>query len=75
MTRTNMKAIVLKDFLIALLIGFVCHLPILIIFNEPVLAKAVWLVSTNFFILNQRIFKLEQKIKKLESLLGWKVNE
>ena len=70
-----MKAIVLKDFLIALLIGFVCHLPILIIFNEPVLAKAVWLVSTNFFILNQRIFKLEQKIKKLESLLGWKVNE
>ena len=70
-----MKAIVLKDFLIALVFGFICHLPVLLMWNEPVLAKAVWLVSTNFFILNQRIFKLEQKIKKLESLLGWKVNE
>lgn len=73
--RTIMKAIVLKDFLIALLIGFVCHLPILIMFNEPDFAKTVWLLSTSSFILSQRIFKLEQKIKKLESLLGWKVNE
>lgn len=70
-----MKAIVLKDFLFAILYGFIVYLPVLIISNDPVFAKAVWLVNTYFFMLNQRILRLEQKIKKLESLLGWKVNE
>lgn len=70
-----MKAIVLKDFLFAILYGFIVYLPVLIISNDPVFAKAAWLVNTYFFMLNQRIFRLEQKIKKLESLLGWKVDE
>lgn len=36
-----MKSIVLTDFTKALLLGFLCHLPILIIWNDPIYSKAV----------------------------------
>lgn len=59
-----MKAILLNDFTKAFLFGFLCYLSAIIIFNEPIYSKAVFLVSTTFYLLNERIHKLETKLKK-----------
>lgn len=62
-----------KDFLIAIFLGFLGFLAVLMITGDKDFAQTVWLVSTNCHILSTRIFNLEQKIKKLERLLGWNI--
>ena len=62
-----------KDFLIAIFLGFLGFLAVLMITGDKDFAKTVWLVGINFHLLSTRIFNLEQKIKKLERLLGWNI--
>ena len=66
-----------KDLLISIFLGFLAFLFILIITGDHEFARTVWLVGINFHVLSTRIFNLEQKIRKLERLLGWdiEVNE
>lgn len=64
-----------KDLLVAFLLGFIAYLIILIITGNHNFSQTVWLVTTNFHILSTRIFKLEQKLKKMERLFGWNLDK
>ena len=62
----------LKEFLIAFFFGYLVHLVFLTTKN-PDSASIIWSTSTFCFMLGNRVYMLEQKIKKLEQLLGWEI--
>lgn len=63
----------LKEFLIAFFFGYLVHLVFLITTKNPEPASIIWSISTFWFMLGNRVYMLEQKIKKLERLLGWEI--